>query len=64
MTQIRVRYKKLGGHIHCRLFIAPGQGLTFAKCGDLVFDEKEWPDVIHRLSLANIELINEAQNDA
>jgi hypothetical protein len=36
---LRLRYQQLGDHIHCRLFTAR------AKCGDLVFDEQEWPMV-------------------
>ena len=42
---ISLRWTKLGGHIHCRLFPAPGPDRTFAKCGDLTFDEREWPEV-------------------
>lgn len=41
---MRVRWKKFGGHVHTRVFTAPGQGLTFAKCGDLIFTEEEWPE--------------------
>lgn len=39
---LRLRYKKLGGHYHCRLFTAERAGMTFAKSGDLVFRESEW----------------------
>jgi len=38
---IRIRYKKLGGHYHCRVFIAVRNNYTFAKCGDLVFREED-----------------------
>jgi hypothetical protein len=38
----RLYFRKQGGHVHCRLFTAPGIHLTFAKCGDLVFRENEW----------------------
>ena len=42
---IRIRYRILGGHVHCRVFTAKAKNLTFAKCGDLVFDEREWNEV-------------------
>jgi hypothetical protein len=39
---IRIRYKILGGHVHCRVFTGLEHGHTFAKCGDLVFTLEEW----------------------
>jgi len=39
---IRIRYKILGGHVHCRLLTSKSMGHTFAKCGDLVFSIEEW----------------------
>lgn len=42
---IRLRFRWLGGHVHCRLFTAREVNQTFAKCGNLVFDEREWPAV-------------------
>jgi hypothetical protein len=60
MTHIRIRFEKLGGHFHCRFFTTQTINGTFAKCGDLVFDEREWPDVIQRLrDKADIEFIEE-----
>jgi hypothetical protein len=38
----RLRFKQLGGHIHCRLFQAAVAGHTWQKNGDLVFDEPGW----------------------
>lgn len=55
---IRLRYKQLGGHVHCRLFTAREVRQTFAKCGDLVFDELEWPVV-----KARFESIGEVLED-
>jgi hypothetical protein len=49
---IRIRYQKEGGHIHCRVFTAPVANQTFAKCGDVVFDEREWPEVLRTLGSA------------
>ncbi len=45
MSVMRVRYKKLGQHIHCRVFTARVPNETYAKNGDLVFDEQEFEDV-------------------
>lgn len=45
MTHIRIHYKVLGGHVHCRVFSGPASDLTHGKNGDLVFDEREWPAV-------------------
>jgi len=42
---MRVRYKKMGGHYHCRVFTADDWQFTFAKCGELVFSEKEWEEI-------------------
>ena len=61
MSVMRIRYKKLGGHIHCRVFTAPWPDQTFAKVGELVFDEREWPDV--RDMLRTAQLVKEDQPD-
>lgn len=42
MRTFRVRYEKLGAHIHCRVFSASNPSGTFAKLGDLTMDEKDW----------------------
>ncbi len=52
MTYIRIRYKKLGGHIHCRLFTSQVADGTYANCGELCFDENEWSDIRDKLSRA------------
>ena len=57
-TLMRVRFEKRGGHYHCRVFTAPRPGVTFAKNGDLVFDEAEWPDV--PLLMRGAEFVEEA----
>ena len=49
---IRIRYKKLGGHYHCRVFTAKAKNMTFAKSGDLVFDEAEWDSIRDMLNSA------------
>ena len=50
MTYIRIRYKKAGGHYHCRLFTTQTANGTYANCGALVFDENEFPGVQAKLS--------------
>lgn len=55
----RLRYKKLGGHIHCRLFEAQDHTKTFAKNGELVFDEKSWPEFLEQTGRTAIEVIPE-----
>jgi len=42
MLIFRIRYKQLGGHIHCRVFSGADRQGTFAKLGDLTFDERDW----------------------
>ena len=42
MPSIRVYYKIIGGHVHCRVFSGPDIHLTHGKNGDLVFSVKEW----------------------
>ena len=49
---IRIRYRKLGGHIHCRVFTAKAKNMTFAKVGNLIFSEEEWPTVVDMLHSA------------
>jgi hypothetical protein len=61
VTYIRIRWKKQGGHYHCRLFTTQNYHGTFAKCGELVFDEREWPDIVDALEKRpTIELIEDA----
>lgn len=57
---IRLRYRQLGGHVHCRVFTAPFIDHTFAKVGDLIFDEREWPTVQNLLA-SKIEFLPEEQ---
>jgi hypothetical protein len=58
---LRIRYEKLGGHYHCRLFTARGPNQTFAKCGDLAFDENEWPAVEWVFRRGGAEVIPEGK---
>lgn len=40
---MRIRWRKLGKHYHCRVFSGI-EGQTFAKLGELVLDEDDWKD--------------------
>lgn len=57
MKQIEVSWKQLGGHVHCR-FYTGYKDQTFACCGELIFDEREWPEI--RAKLARIATLAEA----
>ena len=37
----RIRFTVAGGHVHCRLFVAKGINMTFAKCGDFTVSRGE-----------------------
>ncbi len=60
MTYIRIRWKKLGGHYHCRLFTSQDYLGTYANCGELTFDEREWVEVRDKLS--RCEFLNDDQH--
>ena len=49
---IRMRPKKLGGHVHCDVFIGKAKNMTFAKSGDLVLREEEWDEFRNQLNSA------------
>lgn len=55
---MRIRYQKLGGHYHCRVFTAPSENQTFAKVGELLFDERDWIDR-HKFFSMRVEFIND-----
>lgn len=43
MIGMRLYYRTIGGHVHCRLFV--GQEGSGGKAGDLTFRVSEWDDV-------------------
>lgn len=49
---IRIWYRRLGGHIHCRVFTATAKNMTFAKVGNLIFSEAEWDAIRNQLQSA------------
>ena len=50
MSVMKIRYEKLGGHYHCTIFTARQPNMTYANCGNVVFDEREWDDIRHIIS--------------
>jgi hypothetical protein len=60
VTYIRIRWRQAGAHIHCRVFTSQDANGTYAKNGDLVFDEREWPDMIDKFY--RCELIEELRD--
>ena len=57
MNVFRIRYRKLGGHVHMRMFSAAQPNFTFAKLGDLVCREDEPEDM--RRAMASVEFLPE-----
>ena len=54
----RLRWKKAGGHFHCRLFESVN-GVTWAKNGDFVFDERSWPPAHDGFVRGGFEVLEE-----
>jgi len=60
VTLFRIRWKKLGGHIHCRMFTSSGPDQTYGKNGELTFHEgDEWTNFCIWAKRWNVELIEE-----
>jgi hypothetical protein len=49
---IRVRYRPIAQHMHCRVFTASAPHLAFTKVGDLIVNEHDWPAVRQLLGSA------------
>ena len=45
--------------MHCRVFTAPAENQTYAKCGELVFSVEEWNDVLILFECGGAEVIPE-----
>jgi hypothetical protein len=63
MVVIKIRYRKLGAHMHCQMYTSSG-GLdgSFGLNGGLVFSEAEWPDVFDKLNSV-VQMIPESTYD-
>lgn len=55
----RVRFRQLGGHVHCRVFQAAAPGQTWQKNGDLAFDLPAWEAAHPLLSLCGFDVLPE-----
>lgn len=49
---IKFYFKLLGGHYHVRVFTGESDNMTFASCGQLTFDEREWDGLRNVLNSA------------
>lgn len=56
---IRIRYKQLGGHIHCRVFTAKAKNMTFQKHGELVFSVGLQWDMFRDMMHSAVEFVPE-----
>lgn len=52
--QIKLRFERRGGHIHCDWFMAKGLGYTWENCGTIVVRDYEWEAFQLRLAKADI----------
>ena len=55
----RVRYKRSGGHIHCRLFAAKALNTTYAKCGDFCVRVEEFESL--RLAMSGVSFLKDEE---
>lgn len=63
MSVFRVRFRIAGGHVHCRLFVAPRANSTFAKAGDFTLSKgAEFKDFCLMMS-ESVELVGETELD-
>lgn len=59
-VRIRIRYDKNRDHYYCYVFISCQSGVTYEKCGELVFSEQEWPYILKQWP--NVEFIEYGSN--
>jgi len=57
MIILRFRYRQLGDHVPCRVFTSNSLTGTFAKCGEVVFDIREWPIIARGLKSDREDLV-------
>ena len=46
MTHFRLRWRKLGGHVHVNVWSGTDRETTHGRNGELVFRENEWDDFV------------------
>lgn len=58
----KIRWERLGGHIHCALFVAQARNFTYAKCGGFVVSEGLEFEQLERV-MAGVEFEERKQGD-
>lgn len=65
MTHFRLRWQKLGGHVHVNVWSGTERLTTHGRNGTLVFREEEWEDFHRALMVATLsEHIEILEQDA
>jgi hypothetical protein len=61
MTILRIRFRQLGAHVHCRVFVGASYDGTFEKAGEFVLGSGEqWLDFVAMMSdLSNVQIKHE-----
>jgi len=58
MTHFRLRWQKLGGHVHVNVWSGTDELTTHGRNGTLTFRENEWEDFVKALQYVdNFEII-------
>jgi hypothetical protein len=53
----RIHFTVAGGHVHCRLFLAPAPNRTFAKCGD--FTVRRGPEFVALMAAFDADFVGD-----
>lgn len=62
--EIKVYWKKLGGHIHCRVFAGKRDSTSKGLCGTLVFaDGAEWTEAEVSFECGGFTVIKEGDTE-
>ena len=59
MTHFRLRFERLGIHVHCRLFAGPRREATHGKCGDITMRDDEFTDFRDLVKSSEFEFVEE-----
>jgi hypothetical protein len=60
--RFRLRFRVLGGHVHCRVFQRRLPGETWQKNGDLVYDAAAWAEVGDRYRRLGFDVLPEEES--
>lgn len=56
-THFRLRWQKLGGHVHVHVWSGTERLTTHGRNGELIFREEEWDDFKLLVRAANCEIV-------